>query len=319
MTQRRCALGVDLGGQSVRMGVVDETGAVHMYRSSPVDARQSAGVLTGLLIEHLLTLLAEARAGEWSPVGVGVVLPGYMDRDRTRILFSANLPTLNGSQLPADIQDAIPLPVSFDADSNAAALAEYRFGAGRNTQRLLVVVIGTGVGGGVVVAGKMLRVWNHLAGSLGHVIVDAQGPRCECGARGCVEAKASGRALERLADEKADRDPGGLLAELRKEKGRLTGHEILAAALRNDQAALSVIEECGWWLGVGIASWSAIFHPDKVLIGGGLAEMGEPFLAAARRGLKETGQPFSTSHVLIERAALGTQAGLIGAGAMVPI
>ncbi len=315
--KKRCAIGVDLGGQSVRMGVIDDAGTVHLYRSSPVDAQRSADAMASLLIEQLHGVLGEARANEWVPVGVGVALPGYMDRDRTRIVFSANLPNLNGSHLPVDIQDAIPLPVSFDADGNAAVLAEFRFGAGRNVERLLMAVVGTGIGGGVMIEGKVLRVWNHLAGSLGHVIVDAQGPPCGCGARGCVEAKASGRALERLANDKADADPGGLLAELRKQTGRLTGHEILAAAVRNDRAALSVIEECGWWLGAGIASWSAIFHPAKVLIGGGMAELGEPFLAAARRGLKEAGQPFSTGRVLIERAALGPRAGLIGAGAMI--
>lgn len=317
MQKKRCAIGVDLGGQSVRMGIVDETGTVRLQRGAPVDAGQPAGVLSGLLIEQLRGLLAEARTNEWSPVGVGVALPGYMDRDRTRIVFSANLPTLNGSLLPAEIQDAIPLPVSFDADGNAAALAEFRFGAGRNSARLLVVVVGTGIGGGVIVDGKVLRVWNHIAGSLGHVIVDARGPRCGCGARGCVEARASGRALERLANEHADAEPDGLLAGLRKRYGQLTGHEIRSAAAEHDPSALRVIEECGWWLGAGIASWSAIFHPDKALIGGGLAELGETFLAAVHRGLKESGQPFSTEHLRIERAALGPRAGLIGAGAMI--
>ncbi|NLX14701.1 MAG: ROK family protein [Phycisphaerales bacterium] len=317
MSKRRCAIGVDLGGQSVRMGIVDAMGMVHQPRSTTIDARQPAEMLLGLILDQLRSLIAEAVAHDWSPVGTGIALPGYMDSDRSRIVFSANLPTLNGSRLPAQIQKALPLPVNFESDGNAAALAEFRFGAGQNTKRLLVTVIGTGIGGGVIIDGQTLRIWNHLAGSLGHVVVDARGPRCGCGARGCVEAKASGRTLERLANERADAEPDGMLADLRQRNGRLSGHEIRAAAEHHDASAISIIEECGWWLGAGIASWSAIFHPDKVLIGGGLGELGEPLLAAIRRGLKNTGQPFITDHILIERAALRSQAGLIGAGAMV--
>ena len=316
MSGQPCAIGVDLGGQSVKLAVVDGTGGVHLRSRSAVDATQPAEAITRLLIDQITSLQARATAEGLAPGSVGVVMPGYMDRLRTRILFAANLPTLTGSNLLAQIRHGVELPVVFDADGNAAALGEYRFGAGRGIDRLMVAVVGTGIGVGVMIDGQIVRVRNHTGGSLGHVIVDATGPVCGCGARGCVEARASGRVLERRAAELAAEEPGSRLAALRAERGQLTGVEIGLALGDDDRAAGRAVRECGWWLGVGVASWSAVYAPRKVLIGGGMAALGEPLLSAVRDGFREVGQPLLTRGVVIEAAALGPDAGVIGAAAM---
>lgn len=313
MSLSSCALGVDLGGQSVKLAIVDSEGGLHQKRQVAIDASRDARTLTRQIIEEIQTSLANAAAARLGPRAVGMVMPGYMDRQRSRLTFSANLRSLSGSNLLQDLRDAIPLPMAFDADSNAAALAESRFGVGRGVGRLIVAVIGTGIGAGVVIDGKILRIREHIAGSLGHVIVNATGPRCRCGGRGCVEAYASGPALERRASEVADAEPGSTLALLREQAGRLSGVEIAAALSQGDAAAARVVAECGWWLGVAVASWAVIYAPDRVVIGGGIAGLGEPLVEAVRRGMKETGQPAMVERIEISLAALGADAGIVGA------
>jgi glucokinase len=230
--------------------------------------------------------------------------------------MAANFPTLSHSDFLGELKASAPAPIRFDADCNAAALAEARFGAGRGVGRLIVVAVGTGVGGGVVIEGEILRIREHIAGSLGHVIVDARGPRCRCGARGCIEALASGPVLERLAAGYADEQPGSRLAALRRERGRLTGMEIAEALAGNDEPACRAVSECGWWLGAGIATWAVIYVPDMVLVAGGIACLGEPLLEAVRKGFREVGQPAMVSRVAIGQAALTADAGVIGAAAL---
>lgn len=313
----RCAIGVDLGGQSVKLAAVDETGSIRVRRQTPIDAGQSADLLTGSILREIQAILAEARGAGLAPAAIGMVMPGYMDRERTRLTFVTNFPKLGGTSFLADLRAGSPLPMEFDADCNAAALAEARFGAGRGVDRLIVVAVGTGIGGGVVLNGEILRIREHIAGSLGHVIVNAKGPACKCGARGCVEALASGPVLERLAGRLADEQPGSRLAELRVERGRLTGVEIAEALASDDPPAVQAVGECGWWLGAAIASWTVIYVPSKVLIAGGIACLGEPLIAAVRRGLQEVGQPTLVRHVQVDRATLGADAGVIGAAAIV--
>ncbi len=317
MIADRCAIGVDLGGQSIKLALVDEEGHIHLRRQAALDASQPADAISLLLIDQIEHLLAQARSRGFSPSAVGVVMPGYMDVGRTKLLFAANLPTLNGSDFLSTVKTGVDLPVLFDADCNGAAVGEYQFGAGRGVDRLIVVTVGTGIGAGVMIQGRILRLWNHISGSLGHVIVDARGPRCSCGGRGCVETQASGPAMVKLATELAAAEPDSQLAALLAANGGLTGREIRIALEQQDPPAIRVVRECGWWLGAGVASWSVIYAPQTVLIGGGIAQLGEPLLEAVREGLRDVGQPHTTRNVRIGAAALGSDAGVIGAAAMV--
>lgn len=317
MIGERCAIGVDLGGQSVKLAVVDESGVIHLRRQAAIDPTQSADAIALLMIEQINQLLETARSKGFSPCAAGVVMPGYMDVGRTKLLFAANLPTLNGTDFLSTVKAGVDLPVAFDADCNGAAFGEYYFGAGKNVERLIVVTVGTGIGAAVMIQGRILRLWNHISGSLGHVIIDAKGARCSCGGRGCVETQASGPAIEKLATELAAAEPESRLGMLYQEHGRLTGREIRIALEEKDPPAVRVVRECGWWLGAGVASWSVIYAPEKVLIGGGIIGLGEPLLEAVREGLRDVGQPHTTRNVKIEAAALGPDAGVVGAAAMV--
>ncbi len=312
-----CVIGVDLGGQSVKLAIVDSQGSIRLRRQSPIDANADVGSVVPQILSEINALLADGRADDLEPRAIGMVMPGYMDPDRTQLVLAANLPKLSGNNFLADLKAASPLPIEFDADCNAAAMAEYRFGAGKGVDRLIVVAVGTGVGGGVIINGKILRIRQHIAGSLGHVIVDATGPKCKCGARGCVEFHASGPVLDRLASHLADANPDSVLAKLRSDRGRLTGVEIAAAIGQNDPFAAEAVAECGWWLGAGAASWSVIYSPQLILVAGGIACLGEPLLAAVRRGFEETAQPALVPKVRIGLAGLQADAGAIGAAALV--
>ncbi len=312
-----CAIGVDMGGQSVKLALVDESGVIHLRRQVAMDPTRSADAIALLLIEEVEQLLGTVKLKGFAPSAVGIVMPGYMDVGRTKLLFAANLPTLNGTDFLSTVKAGIDMPVAFDADCNAAAFGEYHFGAGRGVDRLIVVTVGTGIGGAVMIQGRILRLWNHISGSLGHVIVDAKGIRCSCGGRGCVETVASGPAIEKLATELAAAEPDSYLAQLLAENGRLTGREIRMALEQNDGPATRVMRECGWWLGAAVASWSVIYCPELVLIGGGIAALGEPLLEAVREGLRDVGQPHTTRNVRVAAAALGPDAGMVGAAAMV--
>lgn len=311
-----CTIGLDLGGQSFKLGVVDAQGRISLRRQAAIDHSQPAHQLTQLLCGELNGLLQEAGRQQLQPRAIGMVMPGYMNRDRTQLVFAANMPTLSGGDFLQRVREALPLPVVFDADSNSAAFAEHKFGAGQSAKRLIVAVVGTGMGAGVIVDGRVLRVWHHIAGSLGHVIVDPLGATCTCRARGCVETRVSARAIEQHAEKLACEHPASRLAQLRAQHGRLSGAEVNEALAEGDACAAEVVDTCGWWLGVGVASWSVIYRPEKVVIGGGIAGFGEPLLAGIRRGLAEVGQPNATKDLTVELASLGPDAGLIGAAAL---
>jgi len=317
-------IGADLGGKSLKsalvddtgnisLRLVDDTGNISLRLQDPVNPQQSAQEIARLLIEQVRTISESAQKKGTKPAALGLAVPGYLDQKRSKITFSANLPNLNNSDLVGRIKDSSDLPVYLDADSNAAAWGEYRFGAGKNINRLIVATIGTGIGAGVIIDGQILRIRNHTAGSLGHVIIDAKGPRCPCGASGCLEALASASALEKLAEKLAQSQKNSALADILTKNGKMTAKDVNTALTKKDPAAKQAVNQCGWWLGAGLASWSAIFNPQKTIITGGLANLAKPWFDAINAGLNDTGQPNLTKSLTVIPAALDQNAGIIGA------
>ena len=308
-------IGVDVGGTKVAAGLVDEKGEIlararrQTPSASPTDVED---VIAACVEELRADPAADGRAVE----AVGVGAAGFIDAGRATVLVAPNL-SWRDEPLRDAVASRVGLPVVVENDANAAAWGEYRFGAGQGEQHLVVVTVGTGIGGGIVLDGQLYRGRFGIGAEFGHMQVMQAGRRCGCGQHGCWEQYVSGRALLHEAREIADvqRGYGARLLEL--GGGRPEGIEaieVTQAAREGDPAALDCFEEVGAWLGQGLANLAAMLDPGVFVIGGGVADAGELLLAPARRVFAErlTGT-HARPHAQIRLAALGNDAGLVGA------
>lgn len=306
----RLAIGVDIGGTKVAGGAVDEDGGVleMVRRDSPTtDVEATEAVIA--------EVVADLRSRH-DVVAVGVGAAGWIASDRATVLFSPHLAWRN-EPLRDGLSERVGLPVTVENDANAAAWAEYRFGAATGEPVVACVTLGTGIGGGLVVAGTLFRGAYGVAGEWGHMCMVPGGRRCACGNRGCWEMYASGTALARDARELAEISPVAahrLLELVDGNPAALTGHEVRIAAQEKDPAAVEIFTQMGRRLGQGIADLAAAIDPSCVVIGGGVSEAGELLLEPARTAFAETltGRGFRPA-ARIELARFGPYSGLIGA------
>ena len=305
------SIGVDVGGTKVLGGVVDEHGLVlaHARRDTP---RQGGAALTQAIADVALELMKDFEIAS-----VGISAAGFVSSDRKTMLATPNIAGWNGVNLDRELGALIGLPLVIENDANAAAWGEARFGAGINEQHLMMLTIGTGIGGGVVVNGQLYRGAFGIAAEFGHMRVVPDGHLCGCGARGCFEQYASGNALLRHAREAISASPEvarNLLALGDGTVAGLTGKHITDAARQGDAVALAAFNTTAQWLGAGIASLSVVLDPACVVIGGGVIDAGEILLAPTRAAV-ERNMPFAGKHPSprIIAAELGNEAGLVGA------
>ena len=306
-------IGVDIGGTKVLAGVVDSRGRVVAKQRRDTDGR-SARAVEDTIVEVVASLRS---AHVVAAVGIGAA--GFVDFARSTVMFSPHLAWRN-EPLRDAVMSRVRLPVVVDNDANTAALAESRFGAGAGQRVVLCVTLGTGIGGALVIDGRVFRGAHGMAGEFGHIQVVPEGHRCECGNRGCWEQYASGNALVRDARELVR--VGSPVAEgLRDLVGgdpdRLTGPLVSQAARDGDPLARELLADIGDWLGVGLAGMTAAFDPSCIIVGGGVSEAGDLLLDPTRRAFSRTlvgrGQRVEPP---IVGARLGPDAGFIGAADM---
>jgi glucokinase len=307
-----CYLGVDIGGTKVLAGVVDECGQVlRTARRTTPGRRVDVHVVEDAVVEAVL----EAAAGE--PIGaVGVAAAGFVDADQRSVLFAPHLPW-QGEDVRSRLEARWAAPVVLDNDANAAAWAEMTHGAGRGAASLLLVTLGTGIGGCLVIEGRIHRGANGMAGEFGHMQVVPGGFACECGRSGCWEQYSSGHALVRYARERLDREPTMLEQWCGDQPDRVTGPMITRAAAEGDRVACDAFSFVGEWLGVGLANLVAAFDPHLIVVGGGVSSAGDLLLDPARTALNRSlvgAEQRLVPPILV--AELGPSAGLIGAAAM---
>ena len=310
------ALGIDIGGTKVAGGIVAPDGSV-----LATARRATPGASVADTEDAIVAVVEELAAGhEGNLVGVGVGAAGWFDRTGDTVLFSPHL-AWRGSTLRADLAERLRRPLWVGNDADAAAWAEYRYGAARGAELALMVTLGTGIGGGIVLDGRLQRGAHGVAGEWGHMRVVPDGRRCACGNRGCWEQYASGNALGAAARELAASSPATaarLLEQTDGEPGRLTGEHVARAAADGDAAAREIVTEVGAWLGQGIADLAAVLDPDVVVVGGGVSLLGELLLAPARDRLDHAlpGRGYRPGPRVVA-AELGPQAGLVGAADLV--
>lgn len=303
-------IGIDVGGTKVLGGVVDEFGKV-IATARKDTPRQGGDALTQVIADIAKELLVEYEVSS-----IGVSVAGFVSSDRKTMLATPNIADWNGVNLDYELTQLIGLPVVIENDANAAAWGEAKFGAGQNQDHMMMLTVGTGIGGGIVVNGGLYRGAFGTAAEFGHLRVVPDGHLCGCGARGCFEQYASGKALLRHAHEAINASPEmgrNLLSRGDGTVAGLTGTIITDAAREGDPVALAAFNTTGQWLGAGIASLSVILDPACVVIGGGVIDAGEILLKPTRESLERT-MPFAGKHPYpkIIAAQLGNEAGLVG-------
>lgn len=309
----RCVIGVDLGGTKLLAGAVDADLDVHhrAHRLAPASDRQA-------VLDAVVSAVEEARAaagGEVSAVGFGI--PSLFDHARGVAVSTVHLP-IRDVPFRDIMAERLGLPVFVDNDANVAMLAEHRFGAARGHDHALLLTLGTGIGGGIVVGGKLVRGALGSAGELGHMVIDLDGPRCQgnCPSRGCLEAFASGTALGREALAAAHEHPGSALGRALAEGRGVTGALVTDLAHDGDPTSLAVVRRAGRHLGVGIASLVNIFNPSVVVVGGGVIAAGDLLLDPAREVLLERALSPSKETARIVPARFGAESGMLGAATL---
>jgi glucokinase len=304
------AIGVDIGGTKVAAGLVDGDGRI-VRRARRLTPSRDPRAVERTIVEVVLEVRGDDEVG-----GVGIGAAGFVDADRSRVMFAPHL-AWRDEPLRDGLVAALGVPVIVENDANAAAWAEWRFGAGRGEPRLVCVTLGTGIGGGIVIDGVVQRGRWGMAGEFGHMVVVPDGRRCECGNRGCLEQYASGNVLGREARELARAESPVTVPLMERVKGdvsALVGPLITEAAQDGDAVAIELFQEVGRWLGIGLANLAAALDPGMFVIGGGVSDAGELLLAPARQSFRRTltGRGFRPEPEIV-KAALGPEAGLVGA------
>ena len=303
------AIGVDVGGTKIAAAVVSPEGETLNEARYPTLA-----VPPNRLVETISRVINEVRDG-FEVGGVSVAVPGLILAAENMVVFSPNLHEIENVRLDKEIGSATGLRVTVENDANAAAWGEFRFGAGKDVDHQVFITLGTGVGGGVITHGVLLRGAQGAGGELGHVTLDPTGPRCGCGNHGCLEALASGTAIRRRAREVANEKPTSALGRLAVER-EVLGEDVSRLAREGDEASITVLEETGRWLGIGLAGFVNIFNPEVIPVGGGASRAGEFVLGPAREEVHLRARSPSRDLVRIEEATLGAESGVLGAAAL---
>ena len=313
MADAPLAIGIDIGGTKVAGGIVDGDGVVRRRSRRDTPHRStSPRVVEDTIVSVVEELLTSGD--EIAAVGIGAA--GFVAADRATVVFAPHLSWRN-EPLRARLGERVELPIFVDNDANAAVWAEYRFGAGRGESHLVMVNLGTGIGGGIVLDGRVIRGRFGIAGEFGHMQVVPDGIRCECGNRGCWEQYASGNALVREA--RALMSAGSpVVSDLFDRVGGhpedLTGPLVTEAARDGDPLARELLGEIGRWLGIGMADLAAALDPGMFVIGGGVSAAGDLLLAPAREAFRRqlTGRGYRPEAQIVS-AELGNEAGMVGA------
>jgi glucokinase len=308
-------IGADLGGTKMLVGVMDGERRV-LHRSTAV----TAGRTQDELVDLIEAGLAAARAARPDVAAAGLGLPCTIDRGCGVAISAVNLPMVD---LPVRdmMRERLGLPVFIDNDANVATLAEHRFGAARGTGNAVMVTVGTGIGGGLILDGRLYRGSSGAGAELGHVVVDMDGPRCQgnCPNRGCIEAVASGTALGREGRAAAERAPDSALGRALAEGREVDGKAVTDAALAGDPAARETVALVGRRLGVAFSSYANIFEPEVIVVGGGAVAAEDLLLEPAREELRARALPPMNRGTRVVAAQLGPEAGMIGAAALAMI
>ena len=313
-TTHSIALGIDLGGTNLRSAAITIEGEIVYETHRPTFANE--GVES--VIDRIALAIREAadRSGVGPDVPVGVAAPGPLDPRTGIVHFAPNLPGWRDVQLRDRLQQATGRQILLGNDANAAALGEFIFGSGKDTQNMIFVGLGTGVGGGVISEGRLIDGARGMGGELGHVSVDLDGPRCTCGSSGCIEAYCSAWSITREAELLVSSGRGNAILAAAGD-GKVGPRAVGVAAANGDRTARALLERAGTALGAGLANFINIFNPEVIVLGGRVAEIGDPLLEPVRRAIANFAMPVMREGVQLVPSSLRLKTGIYGSAALV--
>ncbi|MEA2433060.1 MAG: glucokinase [Actinomycetota bacterium] len=305
------AIGIDVGGTNTKGALVSSDGSVVERFEQPTDPSSGTkGIIR--VAEHLV-----ARGNELgSPAeAIGIGAAGLIDRSNGSVIQSPNL-AYDDPKIADAVRSHLDLPVLVDNDANAAAWGERLFGAARGLDHLALITIGTGIGSGFVVDGRLLRGAHGAAAEFGHTVIDPSGPECPCGLRGCLEQFASGTAIARMARNEIAKGEASMLVKMAGAAQNITARHVALAAGLQDELAANVLRKAGRSLGLGMSNVVNVFEPQAIVLGGGIIKAGEPYLGPARDELARALAAQRRRPVRLDVTALGQDAGILGAAAL---
>ncbi|MFA5026506.1 MAG: ROK family protein [Candidatus Methylomirabilota bacterium] len=305
-------LAIDIGGTKLAAGVVDAAGTMRARTEVPTRAAEGLEPVLGRIIDLGRETLARAEGSGLAVQRIGVGCAGPVDRQRGMVRNPPNLPGWEQVPLRERIRAVFGLPTILENDANAAALGEYRYGAGRGAGSLVYYTVSTGIGGGIVLGGRLWHGFADAAGEVGHMTVQPDGPRCGCGNRGCLEAVASGPSMVRRAREALQAGRTSRLGS----RPDFTARELAAAVREGDELAAEIWSEAVRCLGIGVAAVINILAPERIVIGGGISRAGDLLFAPLRDEVRRRVKLPPLESIPILPAALGPDVGILGAAAV---
>ena len=310
----RPVIAIDLGGSKIAVGIVSPKYQILARAHHPTLANEGVDSVINRIVLAVKQISSSNSLALSQLDGIGIAAAGAIDLHKGIVTLSPNLPGWHDVPLGDIISEELNVRTWLINDADAEALGEHRFGIGKGINNLIYLGVGTGIGGAVIIDGKLYIGVCGSAGEIGHMTIDSSGPKCECGNIGCFEMLASGKAMAREATERIGHGERSSLSEIVSDRlANITAKEVALAAQKGDSLATEVISNAATYLGIGLVNLVNIFNPAMIIVGGGVANMGDRLLEPARQMVREKAFPVSAAAVRIVATELGDDAGLLGA------
>ena len=303
------AIGIDLGGTNLKAGIVDKDGKILHRLSTKTNSDADSQTISNQILELIAEIIKISNFKKSDIIGIGLGSPGLIDKKRETILFSPNLPRWRNIPIKRIVAERFSKPCVLENDANAAAWGEKWVGAGKEATSMVMLTLGTGIGGGIIIDNRLWRGANNVAAEIGHTVIQMDGPQCNCGNHGCVEVYASATGMVRRFKELLK---GGASSSL-KDCDEITAKMINDAAFQGDKASLDIIEETGRYLGIAIVNIMHILNPEMIVLAGGMIGSGELLMNPIRQVTTQRAFEASYKDTKIVFSQLGNDAGIIGA------